>query len=184
MHYLKTQETFTEEKLTTKGKPWTVDEETTLKALVEANTPIEKIAAKLNKKPAAIYVKCHRLGITQKQYSITSNIPLPKDLPSVEETLRKVAGALDLACIPGLDKDEIQRLQIVATLSKVYQVGLANYIDYRNVEFKVNDMEAKYEALLQERANMARGKNDEAKPVPTEVGKAPEKPAADQPREP
>jgi sulfur carrier protein ThiS len=35
----------------TRGKPWTVDEESTLRALVEANTSIDAIAVKLNKKP-------------------------------------------------------------------------------------------------------------------------------------
>ena len=35
----------------TKGKPWTIEEEATLKALVEANTPLEVMAAKLNKRP-------------------------------------------------------------------------------------------------------------------------------------
>ena len=66
----------------TKGKPWTADQEATLKALVEANTSIYAIAAKLNKKPDAIYVKCTRMGLTQKPQTTPSNIPLPKELPS------------------------------------------------------------------------------------------------------
>lgn len=40
----------------TKGKPWTVDDEATLKAMVETNASIDAIAVKLNKKPDAIYV--------------------------------------------------------------------------------------------------------------------------------
>jgi hypothetical protein len=43
---------------------------------------------------------------------------LPKELPSVEEALIKLAGALNAACKPGLDKVEIQRLQVVATLAR------------------------------------------------------------------
>jgi len=35
----------------TKGKPWTIEEETELKALIEAKTPIAIIAEKLKKKP-------------------------------------------------------------------------------------------------------------------------------------
>lgn len=45
-----------------KGKPWTAEEEATLKALADANTPIDIMAAKLNRKPDAVYVKCLRLG--------------------------------------------------------------------------------------------------------------------------
>ena len=66
----------------TRGKPWTVDEEAALRALVEANTSIDAIAVKLNKKPDAIYVKCLRMGLTQKPHTPPSNIPLPKELPS------------------------------------------------------------------------------------------------------
>jgi len=35
----------------TKGKPWTIDQETELRKLVEANTPIDLIATKLGKNP-------------------------------------------------------------------------------------------------------------------------------------
>jgi hypothetical protein len=61
----------------TKGKPWTVDEETALKDMIEANTPLEVMATKLNKKPDTIYVKCVRLGL-KKKIVTSSGIPLPK----------------------------------------------------------------------------------------------------------
>lgn len=38
----------------TKGKPWTIDEEATLRALVEANTPIDAICVELGKKTDAV----------------------------------------------------------------------------------------------------------------------------------
>jgi maleate cis-trans isomerase len=152
----------------TKGKPWTADQEATLKALVEANTSIDAIAAKLNKKPDTIYVKCTRMGLTQKPQTTPSNIPLPKELPSVEETLKKVAQALETACTPGLDRVEVQRLQVVATLSKTYQELLAGYLNYRGIEVKLNDMEVKYDALLKET-----GKDDASKPVVAQVAEAP-----------
>ena len=88
----------------TRGKPWTVDEETTLKALVEANTPLDAIAIKLKKKPDGIYVKCLRLGLTQKPHNNPSNVPLPKELISVEEALKKLATALETVSTPGLDR--------------------------------------------------------------------------------
>ena len=46
----------------TNRKRWTVQEETELKALVEGNANVEEIAAKLQKTPGAVIVKCQRLG--------------------------------------------------------------------------------------------------------------------------
>ena len=153
----------------TKGKPWSVDEEASLKALVDANTPIDSVAAKLKRKPDAVYVKCLRLGLTKRPNTLLSNIPLPKELPSVEETLKKLAAALETACTPGLDRAEVQRLQVVATLSKTYKDILSEFMNYREIEGKLNDMEVKYDALLREK-----GKDDASKPVPVQVAEASE----------
>lgn len=115
------------------------------------------------------------MGLTQKKHSTPSNIPLPRELPSVEETLRKVAQALETACTPGLDRVEVQRLQVVATLSKTYQEQLTGYLNYRGIEVRLNDMEAKYDALLKEK-----GKDDASKPVSGQVAEA----RGDQPANP
>ncbi|HEX7482816.1 MAG TPA: hypothetical protein VF350_05065 [Candidatus Bathyarchaeia archaeon] len=159
----------------TKGKPWSLDEEATLKALADANTPIDIMAAKLNRKPDAVYVKCIRLGLTKRPQTLVSTIPLPKELPSAEEILKKVVAAFDTACIPGLDRVEVQRLQVVGTLSKTYKELLADYLNSREIERKLNEMEAKYDALLKEK-----GKDDASKPVPGQVAEA----RADQPANP
>lgn len=152
----------------TKGKPWTIEEEATLKALIEANTPLDAICVKLGKKPNAIYIKCLRLGLTKKPYTKPSSVPLPKELPSVEEALKKLATALDTASTPGLEKAEVQRLQVLATIAKTYKEILADYINYREIEAKLYDMEAKYDALLKET-----GKDDAPKPVPAQMAEAP-----------
>jgi hypothetical protein len=135
----------------TKGLPWTVEEEATLKTLVDANTPLDAIASKLGRQPGAVFVKCQRLGLAIRQ-TTASEIPLPAELPSVEETLKKLAGALDASCASGLSKVEVQRLQVVATLARAYKEILADYINYREIEAKLDDMEAKYAALLGQRA--------------------------------
>jgi predicted ribosome quality control (RQC) complex YloA/Tae2 family protein len=83
-------------------------------------------------------------------------------VPSVEETLKKLAGALETACASGLDKVEVQRLQVVATLAKTYKEILSDYINYREIEAKLNDMEAKYAALLQQQAAGAASQSDSA----------------------
>ncbi len=133
------------------------------------------MAAKLKRKPDAVYVKCLRMGLTQKPHSHPSNILLPKELPSVEETLKKLAAALETASTPGLDRVEVQRLQVVATLSKTYQELLSGYLNYREIEAKLNDMEAKYDALLKEKS-----KDDASKPVSTQVAET----RTDQPANP
>lgn len=146
----------------TKGKPWTVQEETQLKTLIEAKTPIDVMAEKLGKKPGALLIKCKRLGLTNYRNTTNTSIPLPKELPSVEETLKKLAGALEAASTPGLDRIEIQRLQLVATIAKTYKEILADYINYREIETKLNAMEEKYAQLLQEKAKDPAPKPDPA----------------------
>ena len=146
----------------TKGLPWTVEEEASLKALVDAKTPIDVIAAKLGRQSGAIVVKCQRLGLAANSQATAAAIPLPAELPSVEETLKKLAGALETACASGLTKVEVQRLQVVATLAKTYKEILADYINYREIEAKLNDMEAKYAALLQQQATGVASQSDSA----------------------
>lgn len=143
----------------TKGLPWTVEEEATLKALVEAKTPLDVMAVKLGRQPAAVLVKCQRLGLLLSQATVAS-VPLPAELPSVEETLKKLAGALEAACTSGLSKVEVQRLQVVATLARAYKEILSDYVNYREIEAKLNDMEVKYAALLQQQATGTASKSN------------------------
>ena len=153
----------------TKGLPWTVEEEASLKALVKAKTPIDVIAVKLGRQTTAILVKCQRLGLsTNSETTTAAAIALPAELPSVEETLKKLAGALEAASAPGLSKVEVQRLQVVATLAKTYKEILADYINYREIEAKLIDMEAKYAALLHQKAA-----NDAPQPDSTQMAKTP-----------
>ena len=137
----------------TKGKQWSTQEEAELKSLIEANARINEISTKLQKTPGAIFLKCKRLGIELKAkgYANTS-IPIPRELPSVEETAKILAGALKLATQPGLDKIEVQRLQTVATIAKIYKEHLADYIDYRQIEAKIREMEELNAKLLRERS--------------------------------
>ena len=103
-----------------KGKPWLVDKEQKLRELVASGVDVDKIAAALGKSRDAILKKADRLGLEvvgAKGYT-TTIIPMPKDLPSVEEAVRMLAGAPKAACKPGLDKVEVQRLQVMATLAR------------------------------------------------------------------
>ena len=151
----------------TKGKPWTIEEETQLKALVDAKAPLGVIAEKLGRKPYAIQMKCKRLGLTNYRNTINASAPVPKELPSVEETLQKLAVALEAASTPGISKTEIQRLQLIATLAKTYKEILADYINYREIETKLNVMEEKYAQLLREKTPSVPPKPDSAQMAQT-----------------
>ena len=124
------------------GKKWTAQQETELKTLVEQNKSLEEIAAKLQKTPGALIVKSQRLGLPLKASGyVQTAVPLPRELPSVEEALRMLAGALRAAAKPGLNRVEVQRLQALAAISKTYKELLTDYINYREIEAKLKEME-------------------------------------------
>jgi hypothetical protein len=141
-----------------KGKPWSVDEEKQLRELVAAKTPFEVIAAKLGRGRDAVTIKCKRLGlevVVANCYSTTTtSLKVPEELPSVEEALLKLAGALEAACKPGLDKVEVQRLQVVASIAKTYKDIFADYLDYRGLEVELVDLREKYEAFSKKSKNI------------------------------
>jgi hypothetical protein len=147
----------------TKGKRWTVQQEAELKTLVEANTKVGDIAAKFGKKPGAIFIKCQRLGLKlQSKGYVGTSVSIPRELPSVEEALRMLAGALKTAVKPGLDKVEVQRLQAVATIAKTYKETLAEYINYREIETKLKEMEELNARLLKDKASDSSTQPDSA----------------------
>jgi biotin operon repressor len=106
-----------------KGKPWHVNKEQKLRALVVSGVDVDKVAAALGKSRDAILKKADSVGLEvvgAKGYT-TTTIPMPKDLPSVEEALRMLAGALKTTCKLCLDKVEAQRLQVMATPARTYK---------------------------------------------------------------
>ena len=145
-----------------KGKPWSANEEKELRELVGAKKDADAIAEIMGKSSEAVTKKCKRLGLEvvgTKAYKTTTSLKLPDELPSVEEALKILAGALKAAKESGLDKVEVQRLQVVATLTRTYKDLLAEYINYREIEARLVDLEKKYEELLREKT-----KGDASKP--------------------
>ncbi len=154
-----------------KGKPWTVDEEKQLRQLLEEKKSVRVIARTLGKTRDCVRMKVARLGlevVVQKKTDVsartttTGDLPLPNELPSVEEALLILAGALEASKSKGLDKLEVRRLAVVARLAQTYEKILSNYIDYRAIEAKVTEMEEKYERLLGEKAKGLPSANDAA----------------------
>jgi hypothetical protein len=119
--------------------------------LVAQGKTIEMNVADLEKSKDAVYHKCRRLGLVVEEEGAkgrtTSSIRLPKELPSVEEALKILAGALQAASQAGLDEVEVQRLQAIATLARTYEQLVSRYIDYRGIDVMLIDMRKKYDAL-------------------------------------
>jgi len=148
------------------GKVWTAQEEVELKALADANSNVDEIAAKLKKTPKAVITKCQRLGLRlQTEGYLNTSIPIPRELPSVEETLKMLAGALKASVKPGLNRLDVQRLQTVANISKMYKELLADYIHYREVEKRLEEVE-KENAQLQQTLKEIKERSSNLSPQP------------------
>ncbi|KON34603.1 hypothetical protein AC477_00255 [miscellaneous Crenarchaeota group-1 archaeon SG8-32-1] len=133
-----------------RGKPWTKKQEDLLRSLVNDKKSIDEISEKLEKTPEAIRVKTKRLGLevvvdreSTNYCTTTSNEILPEELISMEESLKMLVGALKLACTPGLSKVEVQRLQVVANLTKNYTKELPMFLHLRDVEKRLFEIEEK-----------------------------------------
>ena len=136
-----------------KGKPWTVEQEKQLREFVDSRESLEVIASKIGKSRAAIKMKMQRLGLEvvvrkpTDSRTTTSKLVLPVELPSVEEALKMLAGALRKACEANLSKVEVQRLQVVSNLARSYKEFFAEYVDYRGIEAELVEYRKEYEQL-------------------------------------
>ena len=136
----------------TKGKPWSLVLEKELSGLVAAKTSLSVIAKKLDMSEEAVRQKIRRLGLEVVEHkkiicSTSSKLALPKELPSIEETLKTLSAALTDLNTAGLDKAEILRLRGIIAGCKVYQDLFAEYVDYRGLEAELLDLREKYEEL-------------------------------------
>jgi hypothetical protein len=136
------------------GKVWTSEQEAALRALVEQKSNIDLIASKLGKTPKAVITKCQRMGLELDSGGyVNTSVSIPKELPSVEETARILAGAMKASVKSGLSRVEVQRLQTVANISKAYKELIVDFVHYREVEAKLNmvvEQNAKLQQALQE----------------------------------
>jgi len=138
----------------TKGRPWDINEERQLTELVEDSKSIDEISRIMVKTRDSIKQKMLDLKLKEKRPVLprktgfsSSKLELPPELPTVEEALQILAAALRKGAEAGLSKDEIQRLQVVATLAKTYKELFADYLDYRGHERRLIELEEKYTEL-------------------------------------
>ena len=152
------------------GKVWTVQEETELKALVEANSNVDEIAVKLKKTPKAVIVKSQRLGLQlQTEGYVNTSISIPRELPSVEEAVKMLAGALRASVKPGLNRLEVQRLQAVANIAKAYKELIVDYAHYQDVERKLKEMIERNAQMKQTFKDLRKNPSATSERVPSPV---------------
>jgi len=160
-----------------KGKPWTIEEENRLRQLLKANRSARAIARIMGKSRECVSMKIARLGLEvvtdENNCGVTTTsrlttLALPEELPSVEEQLKVLTAALEALRSPEVEKLDVLRLRAIIQGVRVYQELLAEYVDYRGIEAKVVDLEAKYAKLLEDKA-----KDNSSKPVPSQVEASP-----------
>jgi hypothetical protein len=139
-----------------RGKQWTAEEERQLRDLVATKKPIGVIAESLGKSNESVRLKMMRLGLVVDeqvnfQCSTSTKLELPEVLPSIETTLKKLVAAMNALETPGLSKNDISRLRSIIQAASVYQVKIAEYMDYRGIEAKLIDLDEKYARLVREK---------------------------------
>ncbi len=102
-----------------KGKLWTVEDERQLRQLLIEKKPRRSIAKVLGKTLTSVRMKTSRLGLvvvdeSEKNTPSTTTFDkliLPIELPSIEQELKTLVGALKGLEAPNLDKTDVLRLR-------------------------------------------------------------------------
>ena len=142
----------------TKGKPWPIDDERKLKEwFTSGTTDLRVLVFSFDGEYSeqAVRQKLVRMGLLKEEEGrlvvapipTSSNIVLPNELPSVEETLKTLAAALKALETAGLKRDDILRLRGIIAGAKIYKELLADYINYRALESELLEWRNKYEEL-------------------------------------
>ena len=142
-----------------KWKRWTNKDLELLKQLAKEGESWVVIAAKLERSVEAVQKKANRLGVDvvvhppppSLQTTTTSSRLETKELITVQRALEILAAALEKSVKPGLDSIEIQRLNAVSTLARTYENLFARFMQYREIEKRVIELEAKYARLAKEK---------------------------------
>jgi hypothetical protein len=117
---------------------------------VKSGAGVQKIAAALGKSEESVRAKIRRLKLKCEedeqanfQCSSSSKLDVEGELPSVEETLKMLNGALQQLDAGGLNKTEIMRLRTIIQGARIYNALLADYINYRAIEEKLVDLQVR-----------------------------------------
>jgi IS30 family transposase len=147
-----------------KGKPWTIEEEKTLRQMLEHKKSVKVIARTLGKTRDGVRMKIARLELEEvvqpkSERTTSTRLALTKDLPTVEETLKTFNAALEALKTSGLEQSEILRLRSIIQGVKIYQELFADYMHYCEIEAELVELRRGYEDLVK------KAKDDESKAV-------------------
>jgi hypothetical protein len=78
---------------------------------------------------------------------LSTTLELPKELPSVEDSLRTLSAALKALDMPGLDQSEVLRLRGIITGVKIYKELYADYLDYHGLEAELIELKEKFDTI-------------------------------------
>ena len=130
---------------------WSKDDVKKLREYVAAGEDVAAIASKLNRSVDAVKMKAKREGLIVVVGGVggsTTTNELPEGLPSVEDVLKVLAKVIKALDDPGLGISEVQRLQAMITGIRTYKSLLADYVNYREIEKKLMELDAKYATLI------------------------------------
>jgi len=152
-----------------KGKPWSVEEERRLKELVGSGSSMSQIAAEVGKSCEGVRQKMLKLGLKEQQSRnlscCSSSMPLPENLPSVDNAMKEVWSAMESLKQPGLNHAECQRLRAIILGARVYKELFADQANYRRIEEELVEMRKKLGEMI--------GKdNDKKKETDVPMGKS------------
>ncbi len=114
---------------------------------------MNEIAKTMVKTRDAVLSKIYGLGLKREEEAkayvrrLSSSFKLPKELPSIEEQLKKLTAALSVLETPGLDQAETLRLRSIISGVKIYKELFADYLNYRELEERLVELEGKYREL-------------------------------------
>ena len=136
-----------------KGKPWPTEDEQKLTSWFRSGTvDLRVLAFSFEGKytEEGIRQKLINLDLLREQQQVqpncccSSKLELPKDLPSIEDTVKILAAALEALKSPGLEKNDVFRLRTIITGAKVYKDLLSDYVNYRGLEAELLELREKY----------------------------------------
>ncbi|HVP27361.1 MAG TPA: hypothetical protein VMT26_06840 [Candidatus Bathyarchaeia archaeon] len=113
----------------------------------------EVLADRLGRKLEGVKKKLSRLGLVvepeKRGGPTTTELEMPEELPSVEEALKLLVAAMEALQKPGLSRAEVSRLRSIIQAVRTYKELFADYVDYRGIEAKLIELEAKYGKLVE-----------------------------------
>jgi len=135
-----------------KGKPWTKEQEKMLIIMFRKRKPVDVIAAALKTTEDSVQMKIRRLGLEEvdqeKNQSSSSRLPLPQEVPTIENIMKRLSAALAGLEIADIDKKEIIRLRSFIQGAKVYKELFADFVQYREIEAELVELNRQYDACF------------------------------------